>query len=443
MKHLMWPHGVNPMVIPNGIPVESLRAGRPCRRAGHRPGRGDALPDLQDRPLQPRQALAPEPRRHRRAARPRPARAAADARRHRALRPRRARPRAPARAAGRRLERAHRRAGRHRPLARGDRGRRGGQPAPLPPRVRAPGHLRGRRRRCSPTPATSRSGWWGSRRWRRAASPWSAPPARSTRGRTATPSWSRRPRAPSWPAPWPASSSARSCRRGCARRLDATPPTSRGRRSSTASSSGCATWRRRQHVAGLNGTAPLPRGRVEVREVDLDEITELRARVLRSHMPGAPATAPSDEHADVLAPRGVPRGPAGGRGHGLRRGGAGPPGLPAAALPVHGRGAVRAGQRRGHRADGGAGARGRGSAAGGCSGPTGATAPSTSTGRLGFDVVGEAFDEPRRPAPPRGHPRAVSARRLDVGHQRIGCGGGRAPADLDRRRARRHRGGAA
>jgi glycosyltransferase involved in cell wall biosynthesis len=24
MKHLMWPHGVNPMVIPNGIPVESL-----------------------------------------------------------------------------------------------------------------------------------------------------------------------------------------------------------------------------------------------------------------------------------------------------------------------------------------------------------------------------------------------------------------------------------
>jgi glycosyltransferase involved in cell wall biosynthesis len=25
MKHLMWPHGVNPMVIPNGIPVESLQ----------------------------------------------------------------------------------------------------------------------------------------------------------------------------------------------------------------------------------------------------------------------------------------------------------------------------------------------------------------------------------------------------------------------------------
>src|ERR1700681_1145562 len=24
MKHLMWPHGVNPMVIPNGIPIESL-----------------------------------------------------------------------------------------------------------------------------------------------------------------------------------------------------------------------------------------------------------------------------------------------------------------------------------------------------------------------------------------------------------------------------------
>jgi glycosyltransferase involved in cell wall biosynthesis len=26
MKHLMWPHGVNPMVIPNGIPVEALQA---------------------------------------------------------------------------------------------------------------------------------------------------------------------------------------------------------------------------------------------------------------------------------------------------------------------------------------------------------------------------------------------------------------------------------
>jgi glycosyltransferase involved in cell wall biosynthesis len=25
MKHLMWPHGVNPMVIPNGIPVEALQ----------------------------------------------------------------------------------------------------------------------------------------------------------------------------------------------------------------------------------------------------------------------------------------------------------------------------------------------------------------------------------------------------------------------------------
>jgi glycosyltransferase involved in cell wall biosynthesis len=25
MKHLMWPHGVNPMVIPNGIPTEALR----------------------------------------------------------------------------------------------------------------------------------------------------------------------------------------------------------------------------------------------------------------------------------------------------------------------------------------------------------------------------------------------------------------------------------
>jgi glycosyltransferase involved in cell wall biosynthesis len=26
MKHLMWPHGVNPMVIPNGIPTEALQA---------------------------------------------------------------------------------------------------------------------------------------------------------------------------------------------------------------------------------------------------------------------------------------------------------------------------------------------------------------------------------------------------------------------------------
>ncbi|HWF58563.1 MAG TPA: glycosyltransferase [Candidatus Dormibacteraeota bacterium] len=42
MKHLMWPHGVNPMVIPNGIPTESLQpvdAGdaRLIRRAGHTP----------------------------------------------------------------------------------------------------------------------------------------------------------------------------------------------------------------------------------------------------------------------------------------------------------------------------------------------------------------------------------------------------------------------
>ena len=38
---------------------------------------------------------------------------------------------------------------------------------------------------------------------------------------------------------------------------------------------------------------------VEVRDVTLREITGLRARVLRSHMPGTPATAPSDELPDA------------------------------------------------------------------------------------------------------------------------------------------------
>ena len=42
MKHLMWPHGVNPMVIPNGIPVEALKpvdaaAARLIGKAGHTP----------------------------------------------------------------------------------------------------------------------------------------------------------------------------------------------------------------------------------------------------------------------------------------------------------------------------------------------------------------------------------------------------------------------
>jgi glycosyltransferase involved in cell wall biosynthesis len=42
MKHLMWPHGVNPMVIPNGIPVEALQpvdagAARLIGKAGHTP----------------------------------------------------------------------------------------------------------------------------------------------------------------------------------------------------------------------------------------------------------------------------------------------------------------------------------------------------------------------------------------------------------------------
>jgi GNAT superfamily N-acetyltransferase len=34
---------------------------------------------------------------------------------------------------------------------------------------------------------------------------------------------------------------------------------------------------------------------LEVRDVALADITDLRARVLRSHLPGTPATAPSDE----------------------------------------------------------------------------------------------------------------------------------------------------
>jgi GNAT superfamily N-acetyltransferase len=42
--------------------------------------------------------------------------------------------------------------------------------------------------------------------------------------------------------------------------------------------------------------APEP---VEVRDVDLTEITDLRARVLRSHLPGTPASAPSDDLPDT------------------------------------------------------------------------------------------------------------------------------------------------
>jgi glycosyltransferase involved in cell wall biosynthesis len=42
MKHLMWPHGVNPMVIPNGIPMEALQpvdrnAARLIHSAAHTP----------------------------------------------------------------------------------------------------------------------------------------------------------------------------------------------------------------------------------------------------------------------------------------------------------------------------------------------------------------------------------------------------------------------
>jgi GNAT superfamily N-acetyltransferase len=38
---------------------------------------------------------------------------------------------------------------------------------------------------------------------------------------------------------------------------------------------------------------------LEVRPVDLAEITDLRARVLRSHLPGTPARAPSDDLPDT------------------------------------------------------------------------------------------------------------------------------------------------
>ncbi len=43
MKHLMWPHGVNPMVIPNGIPVEALQPVDAAPRPDHQ-RRGRAPP---------------------------------------------------------------------------------------------------------------------------------------------------------------------------------------------------------------------------------------------------------------------------------------------------------------------------------------------------------------------------------------------------------------
>lgn len=43
----------------------------------------------------------------------------------------------------------------------------------------------------------------------------------------------------------------------------------------------------------------VPAGTVEVREVALEETLSLRARVLRSHMPGTAATSPSDQRPDT------------------------------------------------------------------------------------------------------------------------------------------------
>ena len=57
MKHVMWGRGVNPIVVPNGIPLE--RVVRPPAEAhtalaeGHRPARAP----VQDRTLEPRQTL--------------------------------------------------------------------------------------------------------------------------------------------------------------------------------------------------------------------------------------------------------------------------------------------------------------------------------------------------------------------------------------------------
>ena len=57
MKHVMWDRAINPLVIPNGIPGDRIQRADPAMVAGLRaafPGRGAGL---QDRPLQPRQAL--------------------------------------------------------------------------------------------------------------------------------------------------------------------------------------------------------------------------------------------------------------------------------------------------------------------------------------------------------------------------------------------------
>ena len=57
MKHVMWDQGINPLVIPNGIPGDRIRRADPAliRPAARRAPRTGAA--LQDRPLQPRQAL--------------------------------------------------------------------------------------------------------------------------------------------------------------------------------------------------------------------------------------------------------------------------------------------------------------------------------------------------------------------------------------------------
>jgi GNAT superfamily N-acetyltransferase len=66
-----------------------------------------------------------------------------------------------------------------------------------------------------------------------------------------------------------------------------------------ASSSGCATWRRGNMSLSEPATTDGMPEPLEVRDVDLGDVSELRARVLRSHMPGTPAAAPSDDLADT------------------------------------------------------------------------------------------------------------------------------------------------
>ena len=59
MKQLMLGRGVNPVVIPNGIPESALVPPDPRAAAAIRQCRRDALPGLQDRALHPRQTLDP------------------------------------------------------------------------------------------------------------------------------------------------------------------------------------------------------------------------------------------------------------------------------------------------------------------------------------------------------------------------------------------------